>query len=84
MPTSKNVDRIIKDFSDGRQQYLGAHLFFVDGTLSRVTSAAARVENRCGLGLSETLFERLTTSPAEPHLKGLQDLYVNFWGKFLV
>ncbi|KAG2757041.1 Sec1-like protein [Suillus brevipes Sb2] len=60
MPTTQNVNRIIKDFSDGRQQYLGAHLFFVDG-------------------LSETLFEHLTTSPAEPHLKGLQDLFVNFW-----
>ncbi|KAG1907804.1 Sec1-like protein [Suillus fuscotomentosus] len=61
MPTTQNVNRIIKDFSDGRQQYLGAHLFFVDG-------------------LSETLFEHLTTSPAEPHLKGLQDLFVNFRG----
>ncbi|KAG2157814.1 Sec1-like protein [Suillus bovinus] len=60
MPTTQNVNRIIKDFSDGRQQYLGAHLFFVDG-------------------LSESLFEHLTTSPAEPHLKGLQDLFINFW-----
>ncbi|KAG1746614.1 Sec1-like protein [Suillus paluster] len=60
MSTTQNVNRIIKDFSDGRQQYLAAHLFFVDG-------------------LSETLFERLTTSSAEPHLKGLQELFVNFW-----
>jgi syntaxin-binding protein 1 len=33
MPTSANVDRIIRDFSGGRQQYAGAHLFFIDGTL---------------------------------------------------
>ncbi|KAI0306079.1 Sec1-like snare protein [Multifurca ochricompacta] len=60
MPTSANVDRIIRDFSGGRQQYAGAHLFFVDG-------------------LSDELFQRLTSSPAEPFLRGLQDLYVNFW-----
>ncbi|KAI0284481.1 Sec1-like protein [Russula brevipes] len=60
MPTSANVDRIIRDFSGGRQQYAGAHLFFVDG-------------------LADELFQRLTSSPAEPFLRGLQDLYVNFW-----
>ncbi|KAI0272325.1 Sec1-like protein [Gloeopeniophorella convolvens] len=60
MPTSANVDRIIRDFSGGRQQYAGAHLFFIDG-------------------LAEELFERITSSPAEPFLRGLQDLYVNFW-----
>ncbi|KAI0079338.1 Sec1-like protein [Panus rudis PR-1116 ss-1] len=60
MPTTQNVDRIIRDFSNDRQQYAGAHLFFIDG-------------------LSEQLFERLTASPAEPFLKGLQDLYLNFW-----
>jgi len=31
MPTSPNIDRIIRDFSGGRQQYAGAHLFFIDG-----------------------------------------------------
>ena len=31
MSTSQNVDRIIRDFSNGRQQYSAAHLFFVDG-----------------------------------------------------
>ena len=31
MATSQNVDRIIRDFSNGQQQYAGAHLFFVDG-----------------------------------------------------
>ncbi|KAL4061887.1 Sec1-like protein [Scleroderma citrinum] len=60
MPTTQNIDRIIRDFSDGRQQYLKAHLFFLDG-------------------LSELLFERLTSSPAEPYLKGLKELFINFW-----
>ncbi|KAH7890774.1 Sec1-like protein [Phlebopus sp. FC_14] len=60
MPTTQNVDKIIKDFSDGRQQYLGAHLFFMDA-------------------LSEALLDRLASSPAEPFLKGLQDLFLNFW-----
>ncbi|KAI0319969.1 Sec1-like protein [Amylostereum chailletii] len=60
MPTTPNVDRIIRDFSNGRQQYAGAHLFFIDG-------------------LGEQLFEKLTSSPAEPYLKGLQELYINFW-----
>jgi syntaxin-binding protein 1 len=31
MPTSTNIDRIIRDFSGGRQQYAAAHLFFIDG-----------------------------------------------------
>ncbi|KAH7927330.1 Sec1-like protein [Leucogyrophana mollusca] len=60
MPTTQNVDRIIRDFSGGRQQYTAAHLFFIEG-------------------LSEPLFERLTTSEAEPFLKGLQELFLNFW-----
>ncbi|CCM01354.1 uncharacterized protein FIBRA_03404 [Fibroporia radiculosa] len=60
MSTSQNVDRIIRDFSDGKQQYAGAHLFFIDG-------------------LDEQLFQRLTSSPAEPHLKALQELFINFW-----
>ncbi|EPQ56577.1 Sec1-like snare protein [Gloeophyllum trabeum ATCC 11539] len=60
MPTTQNVERIINDFSNGKQQYAGAHLFFIDG-------------------LPEHLFERLTSSPAEPHLRCLQDLYINFW-----
>ncbi|KAI0686679.1 Sec1-like protein [Cytidiella melzeri] len=60
MSTSQNVDRIIRDFSNGRQQYAAAHLFFVDG-------------------LPEHLFEKLTSSPAEPYLKSLQELYINFW-----
>ncbi|KAA1469037.1 Sec1-like snare protein [Dentipellis sp. KUC8613] len=60
MPTSLNIDRIIRDFSNGRQQYAGAHLFFIDG-------------------LGEQLFEKLTSSPAEPFLKSLQELFINFW-----
>ncbi|OJT06722.1 Protein transport protein sec1 [Trametes pubescens] len=60
MSTSQNVDRVIRDFSNGNQQYAGAHLFFIDG-------------------LAEQLFERLTSSPAEPYLKALQELYINFW-----
>ena len=31
MPTTQNVDRVIRDFSGGKQQYAAAHLFFVDG-----------------------------------------------------
>jgi syntaxin-binding protein 1 len=79
MPTSANIDRIIRDFSGGRQQYAGAHLFFVDGAspsgdLHRHSDASANT------ALAEELFQRLTSSPAEPFLRGLQDLYINFWG----
>lgn len=31
-------------------------------------------------GLPESLFEKLTASAAEPHLKALQELFINFWG----
>ena len=34
------------------------------------------------VGLEEQLFERLTSSAAEPFLKTLQELFVNFWGVF--
>lgn len=60
MPTSQNVDRVIRDFSGEVKQYAGAHLFFVEG-------------------LEEQLFQRLTTSAAEPFLQGLKELFVNFW-----
>lgn len=33
-------------------------------------------------GLPENLFERLTASAAEPHLQGLKELFINFWGAF--
>ncbi|PPQ62890.1 hypothetical protein CVT24_006288, partial [Panaeolus cyanescens] len=58
MPTSQNVDRIIRDFTD-RKQYAAAHLFFIEG-------------------LAEPLIERLTASPADAHLRGLRELFVNF------
>ncbi|KAJ6534642.1 Sec1-like snare protein [Mycena vulgaris] len=59
MPTSQNVERIIKDFSNTRQ-YAAAHVFFIDG-------------------LEEKLFERLASSAAEPYLRAVQELFVNFW-----
>lgn len=31
MPTTQNVERVIKDFSNDQQQYLAAHLFFIEG-----------------------------------------------------
>ncbi|KAF8519040.1 Sec1-like protein [Hysterangium stoloniferum] len=60
MPTSQNVERVIGDFANGRQQYLAAHVFFIEG-------------------LSEKLVDRLVSSPAEPYLKALKELYLNFW-----
>ncbi|KAF7365513.1 hypothetical protein MVEN_00424400 [Mycena venus] len=59
MPTSQNIDRIIKDFT-GTRQYAAAHCFFIDG-------------------LEEQLFERLASSPAEPNLRAVKELFVNFW-----
>ncbi|TFL01947.1 Sec1-like protein [Pterulicium gracile] len=59
MPTTKNIEILIRDFSNGNRQYSAAHLFFIDG-------------------LSEALFGQLTSSPAEPYLKSLKDLYLNF------
>ncbi|KAE9398544.1 Sec1-like snare protein [Gymnopus androsaceus JB14] len=58
MPTSQNIDRIIRDFSD-TPQYAGAHLFFIEG-------------------LSESLFGQIGSSPAEPYLKTVQELFINF------
>lgn len=34
MPTTQNVERIIKDFTN-RKQYAAAHLFFIEGKSSR-------------------------------------------------
>ncbi|KAJ7638250.1 Sec1-like snare protein [Roridomyces roridus] len=59
MPTSQNVDRIVKDFS-GVRQYAGAHVFFIEG-------------------LEEKLFDRLVSSAAEPFLRTVKELFVNFW-----
>ena len=33
------------------------------------------------IGLAELLFQRLTSSPAEPHLQALKELFINFWGE---
>ncbi|KAH8075867.1 Sec1-like protein [Cristinia sonorae] len=45
MATTQNVDRVIADFSNGKQQYAGAHLFFIDGLsdqlLDRIASSPA-------------------------------------------
>ncbi|KZT51928.1 Sec1-like protein [Calocera cornea HHB12733] len=60
MPTTQNIERIISDFSSGRQQYAAAHLFFIEG-------------------VAEPLFQRLTASAAEPFLRQLVELYINFW-----
>jgi hypothetical protein len=35
MPTSENVQRVIRDF-DGRKQYAAAHLFFIEGEATYV------------------------------------------------
>ncbi|KAJ3510062.1 hypothetical protein NLJ89_g4885 [Agrocybe chaxingu] len=58
MPTTQNVNRIIRDFTN-HKQYAAAHLFFMEG-------------------LPEPLFERLTSSPAEPHLQALKEVFLNF------
>lgn len=79
MPTTQNVERIIKDFSNDQQQYLAAHLFFIEGASVRSLERYKMI----GLvsGLPEPLFQRLTSSPAEPFLRGLQELFLNFWGE---
>jgi len=77
MPTTQNVDRIIRDFS-GQQMYAGAHLFFADRTF-HISGGTRRLTVKL-VGLSEKLFNKLTSSPAEPFLRGLVDLNINFWG----
>lgn len=42
MPTSQNVDRIIRDFSNGKKQYAAAHLFFIDGMYVLLLRATPR------------------------------------------
>lgn len=83
MPTTQNVDRIIRDFSN-QKQYAAAHLFFLEGaSWSAVTDLAPDAHEI--QGLPEPLFERLTSSPAEPHLQALKELFLNFnrklWSK---
>ncbi|KAF8892136.1 Sec1-like snare protein [Infundibulicybe gibba] len=76
MPTSQNVDRVIKDFSNGRQ-YAAAHLFFIEGLYK--LSPGHGADGILHIGLSEPLFQRLTASAAEPFLQGLKELFLNFW-----
>ena len=86
MPTTQNVDRIIKDFTN-HKQYAAAHLFFTEGTLSSSFGVFAFPWlckwYRVLIGLSEHLFEKLTASPAEPHLQALKELFINFSGLWL-
>ena len=82
MPTSQNIERIIKDFSDGNQQYAGAHLFFIDGAYEMLNVLGNLPADHAS-GLAEPLFNKVTSSPAEPYLKTLQELYINFWGAFI-
>jgi len=42
MPTSANIDRIIRDFSGGQQQYAAAHLFFVDGPSAHLPPSVSK------------------------------------------
>jgi syntaxin-binding protein 1 len=79
MPTSQNVDRIIRDFSNGTPQYAAGHLFFLEGC--KVTlDHFGRGTDPNSQGLDEPLFQRLFSSAAEPSLKGLRELFLNFWG----
>ncbi|KAG9019182.1 vacuolar sorting protein VPS33/slp1 [Tulasnella sp. 427] len=62
MPTSKNIRRIIEDFTPfegSRPMYGGAHLFFIDP-------------------LPDQLVQELWSSRAQPYLRQLQDLYLNY------
>ena len=78
MPTTQNVNRIIKDFTN-HKQYAAAHLFFTEGMTVFCFSLALYMMSRF-IGLSEHLFEKLTASPAEPHLQALKELFINFNG----
>ena len=59
MPTSENIERIIRDFTQDPPIYAAGHLFFIDG-------------------LSDRLFNRLTSSPIMPLLRQCVDLYTDF------
>ena len=84
MPTTQNVDRIIKDFENVKQ-YAEAHLFFIEGECSVSLSLYPRngqIHIIVVIGLPEDLLQRLFTSPAEPHLKELKELFLNFSREF--
>lgn len=85
MPTTQNIDRIIADFSTpGQEMYAGAHLFFTEGALRVQLAGLSSTDWQLNIamflliGLAEPLFQKLTSSPAEPHLKGLSELFINF------
>ncbi|CAO1624396.1 unnamed protein product [Parajaminaea phylloscopi] len=63
-PTSANVDRIIRDLSPQPQ---GRSPQYAAGHIFFVD------------GLSEQLLHKLTSSPAEPQLRQLIELFSNFW-----
>ena len=50
MPTTQNVDRVIRDFADGRKQYGAAHLFFIEGTSSRARACVCVLRSTSGGG----------------------------------
>lgn len=59
MATSQNVDRIIRDFSGGNQQYAGAHLFFLDGMLLLLLGFPGGVLSVCAHWRDLTLLQRI-------------------------
>ncbi|GAC99645.1 hypothetical protein PHSY_007248 [Pseudozyma hubeiensis SY62] len=63
-PTSQNVDRIIRDLAPSEP---GKQPTYAAGHIFFVDS------------LSDALVHKLTSSPAEPKLKQLLELYTNFW-----
>ena len=80
MPTTANVERIIADFSNGRKQYGGAHVFFMDGKIQRYQRTSLNLKSRIFriTGLEEALCQRLLASPAAPYLRQLVDIFLNF------
>ncbi|CBQ68587.1 related to syntaxin binding protein 1 [Sporisorium reilianum SRZ2] len=63
-PTSQNVDRIIRDLAPSEA---GKQPTYAAGHIFFVD------------GLSDALVHKLTSSPAEPKLRQLIELYTNFW-----
>ncbi|CDW98637.1 hypothetical protein [Sporisorium scitamineum] len=63
-PTSQNVDRIIRDLAPSEP---GRQPTYAAGHIFFVDS------------LSDALVHKLTSSPAEPKLRQLIELYTNFW-----
>lgn len=52
--------------------------FLLKVILRRARFSSQFIETDC-LGLTEQLVNRLVSSAAEPHLKALKELYLNFW-----